>query len=297
MGASTPEPRRHGALVPDRDIALPHLAITLVFWRKFGAPHWHKYSDTENDIRYHVDENMRGRTVCFIPTMRRLTFEIGRAEECYLRLGFDPESKRNPSIPSDIYDDGGAMAQPLFNHWSRKHATFELRLRQRDGKTDGDWLISSGGEFWNTKTGVREWGDAKNYVYLNGHRLPGGNDPSPLFAPGSKLAKVQLGDGGKIIISKGRLGPHTTSWPEDIWSGEGWPDMVMIARARVKAAKASVETARVVRDTSPGESPPHPMTWPDIAALILTGPPDVNRWVWWAGCAAVGTFVVWIWKN
>jgi hypothetical protein len=279
-----------------KDVALPQLAITLVFWRKFGAPHWHKYSEESRDIRFHVDTNLMGRSVVFIPTLSRKSFEIGRASECWLRLGYNPENKRDKTIPEDCYDDGGALAQPLFNHWSRKHATFELITKSRDGHLAGTWYIYPGGEFWNTVTGVREWGDATNFVYLEGQRLSGGNDPTPLFHGDSKLARVQLGDAGKIIVHKGRLGQHTTSWPDDIWANEGWPDMVAIANARVSAAQSEVQTAKVIRDADPHPSQGEVTgrTMADLAAIVLYGPEGIDRRLWWMLCGVAGFGVLWI---
>jgi hypothetical protein len=281
-----------------KDIALQQFAITLVFWRRFGAPHWHKYSpedrEDRRDIRYHIDMNLRGRSVVFIPTLSRRCFEIGRASECYLRLGYNPDSKRDPTIPEDYYDDGGAIAQPLFNHWSRKHATFELITKRRDGQIVGDWYIYPGGEFWNKVSGVREWGNATNFVYLEGRRLDGGKDPTPLFTGESKLARVQLGDAGKIIVHRGRLGPHTTSWPDDIWIGEGWPDMISIARARVAAAQAEAETAQVIRDADPQPQEVTGRTLADLAAIVLYGPEGIDRRLWWMLCGVAGFGVLWI---
>jgi hypothetical protein len=292
--------------VPDtkRDIALPQFAITLVFWRKFGAPHWHKYSEVEKDVRYHLDTNLVGRNIVFIPTLTRKTFEIGRASECWIRLGFNPESKRDATIPEDFYDGGGAVAQPLFNHWSRKHVTFELITKRQDGHTVGDWYIYPGGEFWNKDTGEREWSDSPNFVYLEGRRLAGGKDPTPLFPGNSKTARVQLGDAGKIIIAKGRLGSHTTSWPNDIWIGEGWPDMLAIAQARVAAAKAEVATARIAHSESPASvegSPSHRAetghTLADVLVVILHGPEGIDSRLWWVLCGSGALLALWIHKQ
>jgi hypothetical protein len=297
-----------------KDIALPQFAITLVFWRRFGAPHWHKYSDDDRedrrDIRYHIDMNLRGRSVVFIPTLSRKTFEIGRASECYLRLGYNPDSKRDPTIPEDFYDEGGALAQPLFNHWSRKHATFELITQVEDGKLVGDWYIYPGGEFWNPATGIREWADATNLVYLNGQKVVRKKTDDPkkkldpkrrgrkLFEGDLDIARVQLGDAGKIIISKGRLGPNTTSWPDDIWIGvgEGWPDMVAIAKARVAAAQAEVDTAQVLQDAAPPKISTEVTgrTMADVLAIVLVGPEGIDRRLWWALCGVVASGILWV---
>lgn len=263
--------------------------ISLTFGPKFGAPHHHRHSGVVNDIRYHVDGSLAGRTIVFHPTPSRQQFEIGRAEECWIRLGFNPDSKRYPNVSSHMLDEGNPPLH-LFDHWSRKTATFKL--------IENDWYIYPGGMFLNKETGDRDWGEPKNFVYLNGEKLPQGKNPAPLFRRGYTSANVQLGDGGKIIVTKGNLGSHTTNWPKEIWLGEGWPDMAAIARERVAAAKAEQETIELrIRKEEPTPPATTGHTLADVLVVILTGPDGIDKRLWWVLCGSGALLAYWIHKN
>lgn len=283
-----------------KDVLLPRLAITLIFWSRFGAPHLHKYkldADKKPVISYHKDTNLTGRFIQFVPSLENRILDIGRASECTIKLGFNIDSRHDPTALEDVYDEGGAVAQPLFNHWSRKHVTLELIIRRRNGRSVATWYVSPGGEFWNPNKATREWGYPTNHVYLEGKPLPGGTDnPAPLFEKGKDTAHLQLGDSGKIIIVKGKLGEDTTSWPDDIWTGYPWPNMVLIAQQRVKEAESAMETARHLKQEELADSGSEVVgrTLPDVLALVLNGPSQKYRVVWWVFCSLIGVAILWI---
>ncbi len=77
-------------------------------------------------------------------------------------------------------------------------------------------------------------------------------------------------------------------------------------KARVKFSFDIDDThGPIENDTDPNtginetkkESPPNEATGrtlADVAVLVLTGPPGVNRWLWWLLCAVVGVLIVWL---
>jgi len=260
------------------DHILADKIISLTFAPKFGAPHWHELSRVENDIRYHVDTNLAGRTRVFNPTESRKRLEIGRAPGCWVRIGFNPDSRHDRSILAERIDPISKL--PIFNNFSRKHVTFEL-IKDR-------WFVIPGGEFRDRETGLNDWGFPLNFVYLNGVRLQNVIDPVPLFPEGSTVSKLQLGPGGKIIVTKGPMDTHTTGWPLSIWQGEGWPDM--------KAETAAhCEIAKVEHATVEAQIPRRPASWADVAVLVINGPPSVDDRLWWAFLVVVGISLGVVW--
>ena len=188
------------------DIPTP---LTLVIGPNFGAPHLHP----DGTVRYHRDTNLAGRIVAFKPQLPglpdRCMFEIGRHPSCWMRID------RNPQLNSEGYS--------VLNAFSRVHVTFQWMDSERYSWVgESRWFVIPGGVFLG-KDGIRESSGAKNGVFLNGHRLPDGGNPEPLFALGQFEAHLALGLYGKIIVVDGLLDDHSTGWDRSRWEGQGWP--------------------------------------------------------------------------
>jgi hypothetical protein len=190
-------------------------AITLIFWAKFGCPE----EVPEGKVILLIDKNLAGHIRIYKPALRGPVFTIGRSPACEFRIGYDSYIKGSAR---------DSLGNIQFRHFSNVHATFRC--------LDGTWFIYSGG-LYPSETGG-EWGNPKNGVYVNGHLLPGDNDPYPLFYRTDRFSKVQLGDAGKILVMRGIFGEQSTSIPQEFWDGEGWPDMAAILKFRKQQSEA-----------------------------------------------------------
>lgn len=207
--------------------------VTFIFSPKFGA--YHAY--TPDDVRYCRDAHLAG---AIRPVKKHPQIAIGRSNECLIQIGRDGGVDEN--------------MRPLLNGFSRKHVTLVWMKIGDDWK----WMVLHGGVFI-AGDGTREACDPRDGVWLNGRRIPKDN-PEPLFEKGKDFAKLSLGLHGRIIVEAGTLDPNTTSFPREIWDGDGWPSKEdFIDREDTSPGTERVQAENRIAATSP--RPQRQMSW------------------------------------
>lgn len=270
--------------------------LSLEFSPTFGAPH----EDPDKTVRYYRDTYLCGRTLSFDPdnlsSRHRTTVEIGRHAHCWARIG------RNGVTTEDGHEIGSTDSQgyEFLSTFSRVHCTFVWAdATHYPWLHESKWLILLGGVFVGPG-GRKESSLPRNGVYLNGKRLSDADNPEPLFAAGSSIAKVSLGVTGRIIIFNHLRDEHTTGLPASIWTGEGWPnDPPAIKATPGRRLEIEQQVATEKMPETPTTIPPQvkATTWAEVVNVVLKGPEGVPASLWWFFLTLAGLAALWIWKH
>jgi hypothetical protein len=248
--------------------------ISFVFAHDFPqCPH---YDMGTGHRSVEIDQNLAGRTRVFLPNGKPHV-TIGRHPDCFIRIG-----GRKNAIDS--------VGNSLFNRVSRIAVT--IVWSEEPWLSSPQWVVLLGGVFIDPRTNEKVSIPSPPLgAWLNGGQLIA-DDTEPLFKNGSDISKLSIGTTGKILVYNGYLGENSTEWPKEIWYGPGWPEPTIEPSINVDPHRAALE--KKILKNEPVKQIPQPKTWPDIAAIVIEGPPQVDKRLWWALWSALLTlFVYW----